>query len=167
MALVLSAVAIKAAVDGNLRLLKSKNKTDLRESKAPNGWNALHFAAASGHLEVCRFLVEKSGLDANCATADGETPVALAAAAAGAVSLLWYLVDHGGRPATPNSMGRTPLHNAAQNGHTEAVILLLSEGVDVDPIINSRNGGTPLIMAAGKGHDQVVKVLLDHGADAP
>ncbi|TVU06262.1 hypothetical protein EJB05_49464, partial [Eragrostis curvula] len=165
MAPVLSAVAIRATVDGNLGLLKKMaSRTDLREAKGPGGWTVLHFAAARGHLNVCKFLVEESRLDVNCATADGETPIALAAAA-GAVSLLRYLVDHGGRPATPNSMGRTPLHNAAQNGHTEAVILLLSEGVDVDPIINSRNGGMPLIMAAGKGHDQAVKVLLDHGAD--
>ena len=44
-----------------------------------------------------------------------ETPV-VHAAAAGEVSLLRYLLDHGGDAAMPNAKGRTPLHNAAQNG---------------------------------------------------
>ncbi|KAG2630533.1 hypothetical protein PVAP13_3KG531100 [Panicum virgatum] len=59
--------------------------------------------------------------------------------------------------------GQTTLHNAAQTGHNEAVILLLSRGVDVDPI--NYRGGTPLHLAAGMGHDQAVKALLEHGAD--
>ncbi|CAN6356872.1 unnamed protein product [Urochloa humidicola] len=72
MALDPSAVAIHAAVDGNLRLLKKMaRKMDLRKAKDPDGWNVLHFAAFMGRLEVCRFLVEESGLDVNSATADG------------------------------------------------------------------------------------------------
>lgn len=47
-------------------------------------------------------------------------------------------------------------------GHIEAVRLLLSKGVPVDPL-NSR--GTPLHLAAAMDHDQVVKILLQHGAD--
>ncbi|CAL4898034.1 unnamed protein product [Urochloa decumbens] len=159
-----SAVAIQAAVDGSVRLLKKMaSKIDLRGVSAPRGWNVLHLAAAKGHLDVCRFLVECSGLDVNCTTTDGDTPIAQAALA-GKVSVLRLLLDNGGDPAMPNVMGRAPLHNAAQNGHNEAVILLLSRGADVDPVINER-GGTPLHMAAGKGNDQAVKVLLEHGAD--
>jgi len=47
-------------------------------------------------------------------------------------------------------------------GHYEAVRLLLSKGIPVDPL-NHR--GTPWIVAAAMGQDQVVKILLDHGAD--
>jgi ankyrin repeat protein len=47
-------------------------------------------------------------------------------------------------------------------GHCEAVRLLLSKGVPVDPL---HYRGTPLIVAAAMGQDQVVKILLDHGAD--
>jgi hypothetical protein len=47
-------------------------------------------------------------------------------------------------------------------GHCEAVRLLLSKGLCVDPIDHR---GTPLHLAAAKNHDQVVKVLLEHGAD--
>ena len=47
-------------------------------------------------------------------------------------------------------------------GHFEAVRLLLSKGVDVDPI---NYIGTPLHLAASKDQDQAVKILLEHGAD--
>nr|CAB3466407.1 unnamed protein product [Digitaria exilis] len=56
-------VAINAAFKDNIRLLKTKDG---------NGGNALYFAAANGHLEVCRFLVEESGLDVNSTNADDE-----------------------------------------------------------------------------------------------
>ncbi|CAN6348362.1 unnamed protein product [Urochloa humidicola] len=59
--------------------------------------------------------------------------------------------------------GWTPLHDAAVEGHCEALRLLLSRGVDVDPLNNRHI--TPLHIAAAKGHDQALKVLLEHGAD--
>ncbi|CAN6329739.1 unnamed protein product [Urochloa humidicola] len=159
-----AAVAIEAAIDGNLRLLKKMaSKIDLRETKdRVGGWNALHCAAAKGHLEICRFLVEESGLDVNSAAADGATPV-FHAASSGNVSVLRYLLDHGGSPAMPNAFGTMPLHVAVDGGHSEAIALLLSRGVDVDPL--NRRLSTPLDLAAAKGHNQAVKLLLEHGAD--
>jgi ankyrin repeat protein len=47
-------------------------------------------------------------------------------------------------------------------GHCEAVRLLLSKGVPVDPVDYR---GAPLHMAASKDHVEVVKVLLEHAAD--
>ncbi|CAL4905368.1 unnamed protein product [Urochloa decumbens] len=160
-----STVAIHAAIDGNVRLLKKlARKMDLREAKDDHGGglNLLHLAAFKGRLDVCRFLVEESGLDVNSVTNDGATPIA-SAAAAGKVSVLRYFLDHGGDPVMRDAMGTTPLHVAADGGQCEAVTLLLSRGVDVDPV--TKRLATPLDLAAGKGHDQVVKVLLDHGAD--
>ncbi|CAN6334853.1 unnamed protein product [Urochloa humidicola] len=159
-----SAVAIQAAIDGNLRLLKKMaRKIDLREAKdTSSGQNVLHLAAAKGRLEVCRFLVEESGFDVNGTDANnGMTPVAHAAAS-GKVSVLRYLLDHGGDPAMTDGNGWT-LHDAAVEGHCEALRLLLSRDVDVDPLNNRHI--TPLHIAATKGHDQALKVLLEHGAD--
>jgi ankyrin repeat protein len=51
----------------------------------------------------------------------------------------------------------------AASGNCEAVVrLLLSKGVDVDPVCYR---GTPLHLAASNDKDQVVKILLEHGAD--
>ncbi|CAN6334851.1 unnamed protein product [Urochloa humidicola] len=105
----------------------------------------------------------ESGLDVNCTSPECETPIAVAAMG-GNVSVLRYLLDHGGDPGMPDADGDTPLHGAAgHRGHDEAVRLLLSRGADVDPINN--RGLAPLDKAAWKGHDQALKALLEHGAD--
>jgi ankyrin repeat protein len=54
--------------------------------------------------------------------------------------------------------GTTPLHNAAENGHTKVVQALLKSGAQVD---KEDNGGqTPLLYAAWRGHAEVVQTLL-------
>ncbi|CAL4905379.1 unnamed protein product [Urochloa decumbens] len=168
MAPVLSDAAIQAARDGNLRLLKGvATGLDLRGLKCPKGRTLLHLAAAEGRLDVCKFLVEASGLHVNATSAEGETPVLLAAEAEGKGNngtrgLLRYLLDRGGDSAMPDARGSTPLHNAAEYGNCKAVKLLLFKGVPVDPLSHR---GTPLHLAAGYGHGQAVKILLEHGAD--
>ncbi|KAG2630534.1 hypothetical protein PVAP13_3KG531170 [Panicum virgatum] len=156
-----SDVALQAAIDGDLRLLKKKaSEASLREAKDDVGRNALHFAAGKGHLEVCRFLVEELGLDVNSTASGSGTPVHFAtveqvlqntpvhfAAVGGHERVLEYLLDRGGDPGLPDAKGSTPLHDAAEQGHCEAVRLLLSKGVDVDPV-NHR--GTPLHLAAAR-----------------
>ncbi|RLN30226.1 hypothetical protein C2845_PM05G02570 [Panicum miliaceum] len=175
-------VALQAAIDGDLRLLKKvASKANLREAKDTWGRNALHFAAGKGHLAVCRFLVEESGLDVN-STTSGECVRILRFwnSASVPVSLTFFPCrwnasslrrgrrtrESPGVPARPwrrpRGAGRQGLHAAAEQGHCEAVRLLLSKGVDVDPV-NYR--GTPLHLAAAKDRDQVVKILLEHGAD--
>ncbi|KAM0919243.1 hypothetical protein ACQ4PT_008357 [Festuca glaucescens] len=157
-----AAIALLAALDGNLRLLKKMSKKmDLRETKDPKGLNALHFAANKGSLEICKFLVEEAGLDINSTSGVGATPM-FYAAFKGNVQVVRYLLDHGSDPAKASERGLTPLHNAAEHGHCDAVRLLLSKGVEVDAI-NYR--GTPLHMTAAKGQHQAMKILLEHGAD--
>ncbi|CAN6343664.1 unnamed protein product [Urochloa humidicola] len=165
MALSPADVAIQAARDGDLRLLKGlASDVVLRGVKGIKGRSLLHFAAAGGHLEVCKFLVEESWFHPNSTSAEGETAVLLAAEGEGhdVIPVLRYLLDRGGDPATPDARGSTPLHNAAEYGHDDAVRLLLSKGAPVDPL-NHR--GTPLHLAAGKDQDQALKILLEHGAD--
>ncbi|KAL6622582.1 hypothetical protein ACP70R_032461 [Stipagrostis hirtigluma subsp. patula] len=159
-----SEVALQAAVDGNLRLLKKMaDKVDLKGAKDDMGRNTLHYAAAKGQLAICKFLVEEIGLNVNSRSLEGETPMLLAAHEGDRnVPVLRYLLDCGGDPAAPDSRGSTPLHNAADHGHCEAVRLLLSKGVPVDPL-NHR--GTPLHLAVAKGLDHSVKILLEYGAD--
>ena len=57
----------------------------------------------------------------------------------------------------------TPLFEAATNGHTDIVRLLLDKGAK--PNISDYYGDCPLKAAALKGHKEVVKLLIDHGAD--
>jgi len=57
----------------------------------------------------------------------------------------------------------TPLFEAAKNGHTVIVRLLLDKGAQPD--IPNDNGDCPLKAAAEMGHKEVVKLLIDSGAD--
>ncbi|XP_023933463.1 ankyrin repeat, SAM and basic leucine zipper domain-containing protein 1 [Lingula anatina] len=60
--------------------------------------------------------------------------------------------------------GMTPLHWAADHGHTQCVQLLLQHGADT--MIQDWGGSSPLHWAAGNGRTQCVQLLLEHGADA-
>jgi ankyrin repeat protein/L-ascorbate metabolism protein UlaG (beta-lactamase superfamily) len=63
-----------------------------------------------------------------------------------------------------NDVGRTPLHVAANSGHTELAVWLIKQGADV----NRRESSyqlTPLHLAVWNGHLEVTRLLLTHGAD--
>ncbi|MEU4407119.1 ankyrin repeat domain-containing protein [Streptosporangium sp. NPDC023963] len=57
----------------------------------------------------------------------------------------------------------TPLHQAAQEGATQVIELLLASGAEVDPV--DADGATPLWEAVRHGWDDAVRILLAAGAD--
>uniref|UniRef100_A0A453DFG5 Uncharacterized protein n=2 Tax=Triticinae TaxID=1648030 RepID=A0A453DFG5_AEGTS len=126
------------------------------------GLGVLHIAAAEGHLEVCKYLVEELGGDVNAPAPGvvdfaGVTPFMLSAQS-GDVSTVKYLLDHGGDLTKSDAKGRTVLHHAACTGSCKVTEFLLSKGVPVD-IDCGR--GTPLHQAATNEHDKTVKILLE------
>ena len=56
----------------------------------------------------------------------------------------------------------TPLHHAANCGHTGIVKQLLKKGASVEAI--DTNGNTPLHLAAQSGNTGIVELLLTNGA---
>ncbi|KAH8714095.1 ankyrin repeat-containing domain protein [Phaeosphaeriaceae sp. PMI808] len=71
----------------------------------------------------------------------------------------------GTKPDIRDSIRRTPLSRAAENGHEEIIKLLLATGkVDIDA--KNRYGMTPLSWAVENGHEAVIKLLLVQGAQA-
>ena len=56
-----------------------------------------------------------------------------------------------------------PLHDAAKQGNTKAIVALLDVGAD--PNERDTNHASPLHWAANRGHTEAIVALLDAGAD--
>ncbi|HNR30189.1 MAG TPA: ankyrin repeat domain-containing protein [Candidatus Hydrogenedentes bacterium] len=84
------------------------------------------------------------------------------AALLGLTDAVRSLVHYGADVDAPDSLGETPLHKAAREGHL-AVVRELAALADVN--IKSNMGMTPLHWAALTGRTNVAAVLLANGAD--
>ncbi|CAG2249794.1 unnamed protein product [Mytilus edulis] len=60
-----------------------------------------------------------------------------------------------------NWNGSTALHEAAWNGRTEIVRLLIDRGIDIN--LPNNDGSTALHKAAWSGQTEIVRLLIDHG----
>jgi ankyrin repeat protein len=89
------------------------------------------------------------------------------AASRGDEASLDSAIKHGADPSVFNELnGRaedSPLHLAAQQGHTNIVRILLSQGMMVD--LRLKTGVTPLMLTAIEGKTETASFLIDHGAD--
>ena len=63
----------------------------------------------------------------------------------------------------PEDDGLTPLHLAAENCHTNVVVLLLEKGAKIG--VQAKDNETPLHLAAQEGCVDVVAILLAKGAE--
>ena len=80
------------------------------------GWNCLHIAAHSGHLRICKILVEKYHLDIDVADNCGWTALHHSAKN-GSLELFTFFVDIGTDINLKTNDGRNCLHIAALFGH--------------------------------------------------
>jgi serine/threonine-protein phosphatase 6 regulatory ankyrin repeat subunit B len=125
-----------------------------------NGWIALHHAAAKGHEEVVTLLL-RAGANANSKDQAGCTPLMYAARRghAGTIQKLGVYMKGEGLEEKGAS-GHAALHEAACNGHEDAVAVLLSMGAEAN--IKAQDGTRPLMLACFKGHVGVARMLLQH-----
>ena len=127
----------------------------------------LHEAARDGNLEAVRRLLDEGG-NVNLQNRDGDTSLHCAICQ----DILYkpdchlqtvkLLLEHQADINVHNNMKRTPLYNAACEGHQEILQLLLDRGADVNT--QDQNGHTPLHGAARNGHIDVAQLLLNYGA---
>jgi ankyrin repeat protein len=79
------------------------------------------------------------------------------------VDILRALIAAGQPVADPNGSGVTPLHLAADRGHTDCLDLLLAAGAPTDPLVPGQDV-TALDLARMHGHEACVRMLSEPGA---
>ena len=90
------------------------------------GWNALHYAAYSGHTEIARLLVErKADLDARAP--NGQTALMLAASA-GYLDVVKVLVESDADMDVEDAEGNTAITLAEKHAHSQVADYLRTEG---------------------------------------
>ncbi|KAM4619223.1 ankyrin repeat domain-containing protein 27 isoform 2-T2 [Polymixia lowei] len=105
--------------------------------------------------------LQASGLGVNSSSADGFTPLHVAALH-GHTALVSLLTRHGANINARNSQSATPLHLASQNSHTQVVRSLLEGNAKLNK--KDHFGNTALIHACLKGHMDTVTTLLQSNA---
>jgi ankyrin repeat protein/L-ascorbate metabolism protein UlaG (beta-lactamase superfamily) len=151
-----------ACYEGDLDTVRSLVAEDQERVSERNERNEMpiHVAAAGGHIEVVRFLVEHGvPVDAG----DNENSTALDVAAIfGHEELARMLVANGADPAHSDVNGMTPLHFACYNGNASIGAFLIEQGAS--PTATTVSGSTPLHGAAFDGDIDCMTLLLDNGA---
>lgn len=128
------------------------------------GRSLLHGAAACGHMEMARWLIER-GNRVNAVTVEMITPL-MQAAQAGRIEAARLLIAKGANLEARNSKGRTALILVGrERGDVEMAGLLLDAGADINAVDGSQD--TALTLAAWRGFSGLVDLLLDRGAALP
>lgn len=153
---------IEAVKEDNLDLAKSLVKwgADVN-GKDDGGYPVISVAAANGHTDIVRYLVEDAGVPVDAKGDDGGTALKWAANS-GYLPVVKYLVSKGALIDSKDYVGGTPLWIAAYQGRLNVVKYLVSMGADVNT--DSFNGRTPLSAALGNGLSEVTQYLRAHGA---
>lgn len=123
-------------------------------------------AAALGRLERLTQLVNADPRQADAWSADGFTPVGLAAFF-GHPEAVRFLLERGVdvHAVARNAMRVQPLHAATAARSAESVRLLLEAGADPDA--EQQEGYTALMVARRHDDVAIVELLLAHGAHDP
>ena len=116
------------------------------------------------HFDMAKLLIEEAGglLDTTNSIDDG---VMLATYAQdGNASLVRFLIDHRADVNVVKANGVGPLFKAAQNGHPDALRMLINARANMAQRKAPPSGATPLFIAAAEGNVSCVKLLLAAGA---
>uniref|UniRef100_A0ACD5TZE0 Uncharacterized protein n=1 Tax=Avena sativa TaxID=4498 RepID=A0ACD5TZE0_AVESA len=100
---------------GSGRLREAVEALRVEDEGLMKGLSALHVAAGRGNLDMCRYLVEDLGVDANVVDGEGRTPLFWTVLSKN-VGAAKYLLDHGANQDKANHDGFSPLHQAVESG---------------------------------------------------
>lgn len=156
----LMAIAAQGNVTGVNAVLNAL-KTDMSDAELKDhvnlfsfsGGSAVMFAAAGGHAEATKVLIDL-GADVN----------AIAQATPEYLDKLANMIEEGTiDDSDPHVDGVTAVHVAAQGGHLDCVNILIDAGADVT--VQDDEDRTPLLLAVKGNYADVAIALVKGGAD--
>nr|XP_006816187.1 PREDICTED: ankyrin-1-like [Saccoglossus kowalevskii] len=165
-----------AACYGHCDIFKTilaKNDKYINQT-AMQGRTALHFAAASGEVELCDYLLQ-IGIDISAVDINGHTPLFIAVTN-GNVNVAKLLIKRRAKILNAtDKLGRSCLHYAAEGGNIQLTSLLVavvtmlklsnkSKAAQSWMDLKDDTGSTALYLAALKNHRPVCRLLLDFSA---
>jgi ankyrin repeat protein len=158
----LMAIAAQGNQDSQTFLLEKLKKsrsalelTDYINLFAHSGGSAVMFAAAGGHVDCAKQLMEH-GAHIN----------AVARHKPGYLEKLKKMIEEGQvQEEEPHVDGVTALHVAAQGGHLEMVKVLIEAGVESSMAHLDDAGRSPLVLAVQGNYGEVAVVLVEAGSD--
>ena len=160
---------IVAARDGNLYfvkvLLRYGANIEARGTINIDGLvvedcTALWVAAAKGHFDVVRFLIEQNA-EVDGRTSSNSTPLR-AAAFDGHLDIVRCLVENGADVNARNNFNNTPLMITCYKGHPNVASYLVKHGANIN--LQDNKGDSCLHYASKGGHVQLACELLALGA---
>uniref|UniRef100_A0A8C8IQK4 Ankyrin repeat domain 52 n=1 Tax=Oncorhynchus tshawytscha TaxID=74940 RepID=A0A8C8IQK4_ONCTS len=143
-----------------VKLLVSRSADAMCRDK--RGYTPLHAAAASGQIEVVKYLL-RLGSEIDEPNTFGNTALHMACYT-GQEAVANELVNRGANVNQPNQRGCTPLHLAAVSTNGALCLeLLVNNGADVN--MQSKEGKSPLHMAAIHGRFTRSQILIQNGGE--
>ena len=130
------------------------------DGEAIEDCTALWVAAAKGHFDVVRLLIEQSA-EVDGRTSNNSTPLR-AAAVDGHLDIVRCLVENGADVNARNNFNSTPLMITCHSGHLDVASYLVKHGANIN--LQDDDGRSCLHYASKRGHVQVVCKLLALGA---
>ena len=130
------------------------------DGEAIEDCTALWVAAAKGHFDIVRLLIEQSA-EVDGRTSNNSTPLR-AAAVDGHLDIVRCLVENGADVNARNNFNSTPLMITCHSGHLDVASYLVKHGANIN--LQDDDGRSCLHYASKRGHVQVVCELLALGA---
>ena len=128
-----------------------------------DGKNCLHIAALSGHMNLCKTLIQEHNIDVNVADIDGWTALHLSAGF-GCYELVRFFADMGTDVYLKTNDGKNCLHIAALSGHMNLCKTLIQKH-NIDVNVTDNDGWAALHFSSGRGCHELVRFFADMGTD--
>ena len=152
----------EASLAGKLQLVKAcvQHNVDVAQQDI-YGRTALSYAAMSGHVDVCKYLLSLPLVTAATYDLDSFSPLVLAVMN-GRTAAVRVLLEHGASVEPRDATELIPLCLACSGGHAEITSLLLQQGATIK---SNAEGLYPQALAARAGHQDCLQLLVQSKGD--